>query len=280
MIDELLEALGDRTRRRIVGRLGYAPSTVTELARSLPVGRPAVSMHLRVLRDAGLVSRKAEGTRRIYQLEPSALAAVRDCLDWYLAHASVSRDEQSAQREQAPPPEREAHVGRSIVVELNRAQAFERFLRHEVWQPSWDAAAAIGTGKTTLVIEQFVGGRCYERKADGGERDWGRVTAFEPPHRVVLAWNSRCDAPTVLERSVDPEIDLHFLVEDRDRTRVVVEHRFVGPTTEENGKACDFVGFPEAAEALIHSFERAARTTTERPSRDSSLLFARSVDQP
>jgi DNA-binding transcriptional ArsR family regulator len=60
---------------------------VGELADALPVGRPAVSMHLRVLREAGLVSSRATGTRRVYQLEPAALAALRDSLDWHWSQA-------------------------------------------------------------------------------------------------------------------------------------------------------------------------------------------------
>ena len=60
-----LDALGDATRRAIVSKLAAGPAPVGELARGLPVGRPAVSMHLRVLKDAGLVNDHAVGTRRL-----------------------------------------------------------------------------------------------------------------------------------------------------------------------------------------------------------------------
>ncbi|HEX5771148.1 MAG TPA: metalloregulator ArsR/SmtB family transcription factor [Nocardioidaceae bacterium] len=74
-------ALGDPTRRAIVERLAERPRAVGELAAELPVSRPAVSQALKVLKDAGLVSERAAGTRRIYRLNPTAVAALRDQLD-------------------------------------------------------------------------------------------------------------------------------------------------------------------------------------------------------
>jgi DNA-binding transcriptional ArsR family regulator len=76
-----LAALGDPTRRAIFERVAARPSAVGELARGLPVSRPAVSQHLRVLKAAGLVSETPEGTRRIYRLDPRGIAAMRDWLD-------------------------------------------------------------------------------------------------------------------------------------------------------------------------------------------------------
>lgn len=73
--------LGDRTRRAIVECLAARPKAVGELAEDLPVTRPAVSQHLKVLKDAGLVTEQAAGTRRIYRLNPSGVAALRDQLD-------------------------------------------------------------------------------------------------------------------------------------------------------------------------------------------------------
>jgi DNA-binding transcriptional ArsR family regulator len=66
-------ALGDPTRREIFARIAERPRAVGELARELPVSRPAVSQHLRVLKDAGLVMDRAEGNRRIYQADPAGL---------------------------------------------------------------------------------------------------------------------------------------------------------------------------------------------------------------
>jgi DNA-binding transcriptional ArsR family regulator len=74
-------ALGDPTRRAIFERVAAQPSAVGDLARGLPVSRPAVSQHLRVLRKAGLVSETPEGTRHIYRLDPRGIAAMREWLD-------------------------------------------------------------------------------------------------------------------------------------------------------------------------------------------------------
>ena len=103
-VDVGLDALGDRTRRQILGRLARGAASVGELAELLPVGRPAVSMHLRVLREAGLVTARAEGTRRLYQLEPDALAALRDYLDWLRQdrRRSNKREELATTRRPAP----------------------------------------------------------------------------------------------------------------------------------------------------------------------------------
>ena len=80
-------ALADGTRRAIVACLAERPQAVGELASGLPVSRSAVSQHLKVLKDAGLVSERAAGTRRIYRLNPVALAALRDQIDTYWQRA-------------------------------------------------------------------------------------------------------------------------------------------------------------------------------------------------
>jgi DNA-binding transcriptional ArsR family regulator len=76
-----LEALGDPTRRAIFERLSRGASAVGDLAANLPVTRAAVSQHLRVLRDAGLVTQSAQGTRRIYRIDPRGIGAMREWLD-------------------------------------------------------------------------------------------------------------------------------------------------------------------------------------------------------
>ena len=80
-------ALGDRTRRAIVACLAERPRAVRELADELPVSRPAVSQHLKVLKDAGLVTERAAGTRRIYRLNPVGVAALRDQLETFWIRA-------------------------------------------------------------------------------------------------------------------------------------------------------------------------------------------------
>ena len=80
-------ALGDPTRRSIFERLADRPSAVGELARELPVSRPAVSQHLKVLKDAGLVVDRPAGNRRIYQLDPDGVGALRAQLDRFWSQA-------------------------------------------------------------------------------------------------------------------------------------------------------------------------------------------------
>lgn len=78
-----LLALGDPTRLAIVERLVECPLAVVDLARALPVTRPAVSQHLRILKDAGLVIDERAGNRRIYRVDPEAMAAFRGHLDQF-----------------------------------------------------------------------------------------------------------------------------------------------------------------------------------------------------
>jgi DNA-binding transcriptional ArsR family regulator len=82
-----MDALGDPTRRAVFERLRNRPQAVGELAAGLPVSRPAVSQHLRVLKQAGLVSERPEGTRRIYSVDPRGLAALRAYFDDFWAGA-------------------------------------------------------------------------------------------------------------------------------------------------------------------------------------------------
>ena len=82
-VAEAFTALADPTRRQIFERIAAAPSAVGELAAELPVSRPAVSQHLKVLKSAGLVADRAEGNRRIYQVDPGGLDALRSYLDGF-----------------------------------------------------------------------------------------------------------------------------------------------------------------------------------------------------
>jgi DNA-binding transcriptional ArsR family regulator len=91
--DHAWAALGDQTRRAIFERLADRPQAVGELARELPVSRPAVSQHLRVLKDARLVADRPDGNRRIYHLHPDGVVALRDQLDQYWRNALVAYKE-------------------------------------------------------------------------------------------------------------------------------------------------------------------------------------------
>ena len=96
-------ALADPTRREVFERLARGPLPVGELAEGLPVSRPAVSQHLKVLKEAGLVTDRPEGTRRVYQIDPKGLGQIRAWLDqfWDTAldafKAEVERSEDQAE---------------------------------------------------------------------------------------------------------------------------------------------------------------------------------------
>ncbi|MBV9567890.1 MAG: winged helix-turn-helix transcriptional regulator [Hyphomicrobiales bacterium] len=82
-----LSALADPTRREVFERLASGSASVGEIASQLPVSRPAVSQHLKVLKEAGLVLDRAEGTRRVYRIDPAGLGAIRAWLDQFWAVA-------------------------------------------------------------------------------------------------------------------------------------------------------------------------------------------------
>ena len=88
--DDVWDAMGDRTRRAIIGCLAERPLAVGDLADRLPVSQPAVSQHLKVLKTAGLVTERAAGTRRIYRLNPIGVTALRDQLETFWNRALAS----------------------------------------------------------------------------------------------------------------------------------------------------------------------------------------------
>lgn len=99
-----LEALADPTRRAIFEQLGVRPQSVGALAENLPVSRPAVSQHLKVLLKAGLVACKPMGTARIYHVDPRGLATIRSWLDrvWEQARAGFAAEVERLSRNNLP----------------------------------------------------------------------------------------------------------------------------------------------------------------------------------
>jgi len=98
-------ALGEPTRRAIIESLAERPRAVGELAAELPISRPAVSQHLKVLKDAGLVSEQPMGTRRIYRLNPIAVLALRDQLDTFWGRALAGYETAVRQEDAAAGPD-------------------------------------------------------------------------------------------------------------------------------------------------------------------------------
>ena len=104
---QALQALGDPSRRVIFERLTAGPLAVGELAQELPISRPAVSQRLKVLKQAGLVFDRPSGTRRVYQVDPAAVAALREYFDSFWSDALASFRAAAEEQEQPTEPRRE-----------------------------------------------------------------------------------------------------------------------------------------------------------------------------
>ena len=100
--DLQLHAIGDPTRRAILARLRKGPASVGKLASAFPVSRPAISQHLRVLKEAKLVTDRPDGTRRVYELNPEAFASLREYFDefWGVALIAFKKRVENRQREE------------------------------------------------------------------------------------------------------------------------------------------------------------------------------------
>jgi uncharacterized protein YndB with AHSA1/START domain len=113
-------------------------------------------------------------------------------------------------------------VRKTIRVEAPPEHVFGVFSeRIDAW---WPRAHHIGKAERfTAILQPGVGGRWYERGDDGSECDWGRVLAWEPPRRIVLAW--QINAQWQYDPSFETEVEVHFVAEAPERTRVELEHR-------------------------------------------------------
>ena len=98
-----MAALGDPTRRTIFELLAGGPRAVGDIARQMPVTRPAVSQHLKVLKDAGLVTDRALGTKRLYQINPETLAALRSYFDQFWVQSLAAFKQAVEQPHQETP---------------------------------------------------------------------------------------------------------------------------------------------------------------------------------
>ncbi len=250
-----LATLGEPTRRLIIERLAGGPLSVQEIADRLPVGRPAVSMHLRLLKDAGLVVDRREGTRRLYQLNPEALAALRDYLDWYWtqALATYKRSVENQEEGETDPMVPEVSVTTSVVVEVPRVQAFEFFIRQEVWWPTATHHLAEPPGET-VILEPFVGGRWFERGHDGQECDWGTVLAWEPPRRIVVTWQVGPGWAYEPDPAKASEIEVRFLAESQQRTHIEFEHRHLERYGEQAERMRAILDSPTGAAGALQAY--------------------------
>jgi DNA-binding transcriptional ArsR family regulator len=224
-IDFALDALGDPTRRRIVGRLAAGPLDVGGISAGMPVGRTAVSMHLRVLKAAGLVDDHAVGNRRVYHLEPDGLRRLRDHLDWYWERSlgAYRRAAEATAREQNMTVDQEIVVAKTEQVNAPLAVAFEVFAGQR-WWPVHTHHLAEPHGHE-VVLEPFVGGRWYERAADGTETDWGTVLAWQPPYRLLLTFQVSSDWTYEPDPGRGSEVEVTFTPRGPHVTRVDFTHR-------------------------------------------------------
>jgi uncharacterized protein YndB with AHSA1/START domain len=147
-------------------------------------------------------------------------------------------------------------VRQSAVVAVPPARAFTVFTEQmSSWWPLETHTIGAAPAAAT-VIEPHEGGRWYERAADGSECEWGRVLAWEPPHRVVLAWQVSADWQA--DPELHTEVEVRFEPEGEGRTRVELEHRgleaFGARTDEMRGVFGSEGGWP----GLLHRFGAAA----------------------
>ncbi|MCK0166834.1 metalloregulator ArsR/SmtB family transcription factor [Jannaschia sp. S6380] len=177
--DAILTALADPTRRAVLDRLRDGPCAVGRIAEGLPVSRPAVSQHLRVLLDAGLVSRQARGTRNLYALTPGGAAPL---VDWLGALSA----------REAPAPERQEGLNRSLTTRLSPAEAWQLFCEDlAIW---WPVARVSLSARTEGALPQVValdpvtGGALREVLYDGTRGDWAVVRQARAPETLVMDW--------------------------------------------------------------------------------------------
>ena len=221
-------ALGDPTRRAIFERLVERPHAVGDLAGELPVSRPAVSQHLKVLKSAGLVVDRRAGKHRIYQVDPDGLAALRAELDrfWNSTLTAYKAIVEKPAKEILMSTQAEAttSVQASIVVEASIERAFQVFTSEfDSIKPHEHNLLQVEIAET--VLEPHVGGYIYDRGVDGSECRWARMLAYEPPHRLVFSW----DIGPTWQIEPDPaktsEVEVRFIAEAPERTRVEIDHR-------------------------------------------------------
>lgn len=192
MIQAQFEALAVDTRRQIYTMVMEQPRSVRELADELPVSRPAVSQHLKVLSDAGLVRVATVGTRRVYSADPAGAAAFRRWADSLWSEA-IGRFadfaiEESKEDTMLAEEVRVEPVVKSLRLALSPEAAFELFTtRIAEWWPL-DTHSVGEAQSVTVRIESTVGGKILETTADGVDHEWGTVTAYEKGSRIEFTW--------------------------------------------------------------------------------------------
>ena len=224
---EAWATLADANRRWILTELAEGERTVGELTDPLPISRPAVSQHLKVLKDAGLV------TERTYR-HPADLPAEPRPGSPRCATSSTPSGTGPGQLYRVPSTDEggrmtEADRGtvvRTQIVVDGTAGARVRSLHRAVRRLQAPRAQPARRPRSLeTVFEPQVGGHIVDRGEDGSECRWARVLAFDPPDRLVFSW----DIGPTWQLETDPEnaseVEVRFVAEGPDRTRVELEHR-------------------------------------------------------
>jgi len=146
---------------------------------------------------------------------------------------------------------------KTVVVPLPLVEAFALFIQQDKWWPVATHHIAEPHGETA-VLEPFLGGRWYERCADGHEQDWGRVLVWRPPHQIVLSWYMSSDWTFEPDPARSSEIDIRFLAEAPDRTRLEYEHRHLERYGERAERMRVGLEAPNAAQGTLDAYAAAA----------------------
>lgn len=253
MVARQMTALGDGTRRSVFDLVTERPRSVGELADLLPVSRPAVSQHLRVLENAGLVSATAIGTRRIYRVDPSGLAGMRNWIDQQWDRVLDDFVDAARKDNQLPTETQIEPVVKRRTLEIAPEAAFELFTKRiREWWPV--ASHSIHADQVAEIrFDRRVGGQVVEIAEDGTEVTWADVMAWDPPNRFVLSWHPNPDpvAASVLE--------VRFTAAADGGTEMYLEHR----GWEEFGTGGRELrdNYQSGWDVVLEPYERTARTT-------------------
>ncbi len=217
------DALGDPTRRTLIERLRAGPCSVNELVKVVRVSQPAVSQHLRVLKNANLVRVDKVRNQRIYSLNPVGLSKLREYVDsmWDgVLEAYRSAAENYAQEEGMDTVKSQqtiAPIIKQVTVNIPVEAAFHLFTEKAgSWWPLASHSVA-GDDAITCILEGKVGGRFYEVVNDGSEHDWGKVLEWEQNKKVVLMFHPG--------RPVETAGDVEFLFEENGNgTLITLTH--------------------------------------------------------
>ena len=186
--EEIFAALADPSRRAILERLRAGPVAVGNLADGMPISRPAVSQHLKVLVSAGFLKVETLGTRRLYRLSRTAATQLRSYADG-LWDDALNQFAQHAGQETPMPEDSPAPIVKTLFVPVSPDEAFRVFTEDlEAWWPveshSLSAANEAVPRRVEVTKEAVI-----ETKPDGTTGLWGSVTAWEPGARFAMDWH-------------------------------------------------------------------------------------------